>query len=266
MVDFSRARLNGETLMDLLNRERAGRSAERKRKEMTRAWQARTFGRRARFYAIALYALLIIVIVNLDLSGRWALFAGVTFGMAVASTWLIPDALQPTHITNWQLGAWGEQMTASELKALRREGWIVRHDVKWGDRANHDHVVAGAAVYVLNSKNLKDSEMSIEDRGIRVTRIENPQDGYLADRWCSKVQKEAWSLKQKLDRDLGFPVHVYPVLVLWGRFAVGQAYSGNVSVVAGDTLVEWIKSRPTDFRDPEKRRKVGLAVNRLPAA
>jgi hypothetical protein len=253
-------------MIDLLNRERAGRSAERRRKEMSRAWQARTFGRRARYYAIAFFALLIIVIVKLDLSGRWALFAGITFGMALAATWLIPDALQPTHITNWQLGAWGEQMTASELRKLRREGWVVRHDVRWGDRANHDHVVAGAAVYVLNSKNLKDSEIAIEERGIRVTRIENPEDGYLADRWCLKVQREAWSLKQELDRDLGFPVHVYPVLVLWGRFAAGQAYSGMVSIVSGDTLVDWIKSRPTDFPDQEKQRRVGLAVSKLPVA
>jgi hypothetical protein len=157
-------------------------------------------------------------------------------------------------------------MTAFELKALRREGWTVRHDVKWGERGNHDHVIAGDAVYVLNSKNLKDSEMTIESGGIRVTRIDNPDNDYLADRWCSSIHKEAWSLKWTLDKTLGSPVHVYPVVVLWGRFAAEQQYVGEVSVVRGDKLVDWLRSRPTDLRDAARKRQVANAVRDLPSA
>jgi hypothetical protein len=138
--------------------------------------------------------------------------------------------------------------------------------VKWGDRGNHDHVVAGAAIYVLNSKNLKDNKMSIEPGGIRVTRLENPDDGYLADQWCGTVQKEARSLKFKLDRALGFPVYVYPVIVLWGEFDEGQRFVGEVSVVRGDRLVEWIRGRPTDLHNAEKRQAVADAVRALLAA
>jgi hypothetical protein len=255
-----------EGVIDVFNRGAAGRSAERKHKELRRAWQARMFGRRARLYATTFFAFLAILIISLHLNSRWSLFAGLTLGMAIMATWLVPDALQPSHISNWQLGAWGEQMTASELKALRGDGWIVRHDVKWGERGNHDHVLAGVAVYVLNSKNLKDSEISIEEHGIRVTRIENPDDGYVNDRWCSNVQREARTLKFQLDRTLGFPIHVYPVIVLWGRFAAGQQYVGEVSVVQGDQLVEWIRSRPSDLRDAGKQQHVADAVKALPCA
>ena len=172
----------------------------------------------------------------------------------------------PRHILSWQLGAWGEQMTAKELKALERDGWAVRHDLKWGERGNHDHVVAGAAIYVLNSKNLKDSEISIEAQAIRVTRIEDPNDGYLDDRLCPSVQREAQSLKVQLDRALRFPVYVYPVIVLWGSFAAEQQYVGEVSVVRGDKLVEWVRSRPSDLHDADKQREVADAVRDLPRA
>lgn len=253
-------------MLEVFNREGAGRSAERKHKELARAWRVRMFGRRARAYTIAVFATLIFLLAGLHLSGRWALLAGTMLGMTIMATWLIPDTLVPSHVSNWQLGAWGEQMTASELKELRQDGWLVRHDVKWGAKWNHDHILAGAAVYVLNSKNLKDSEMSIEPGGIRVWRIDNPDDGYLADRWCRTVQGEAQSLKRQLDRTLAFPVHVYPVIVLWGKFATGQQHVGEVSVVRGDKLVEWIKSRPRDLRDTDKRRQVADAVRTLPSA
>jgi hypothetical protein len=253
-------------VIDMFNSRSAGRSAERKHKELSQAWRVRTFGRRARLYAITFFAVLLIVVVSLHLNGRWSLMAGLILGMTIMAAWVVPDALLPSHIANWQRGAWGEQMTAYELKALRREGWTVRHDVKWGARGNHDHVVAGDAVYVLNSKNLKDSEMTIEAGGIRVTRIDNPDNDYLADRWCSSVHKEAWSLKSTLDKTLGSPVHVYPVVVLWGRFAAEQQYVGEVSVVRGDKLVEWIRSRPKDLRDPTKQHQVANAVSDLPSA
>lgn len=253
-------------MTDVFNRRSAGRSAERIHKELSRAWRVRTFGRRARIYAVAIYTLLFVVVLNLHLDSRWSLTAGLLLGGAVMATWLIPDTLLPSHIANWQLGAWGEQMTASELKRLRSDRWIVRHDIKWGERWNHDHVVAGPAVFVLNSKNLKDSKVSIESGGIRVTRIDNPEDGYLADRWCTNVRNEARSLKRSIDAELGFPIHVYPVLVLWGRFAPGQEYVGEVSVVYGGDVVEWIKSRPPDIRDPDKLRMVGDCVRGLPYA
>lgn len=130
---------------------------------MSRHWRRRVFGRRTAIYAWLILGLLVLLAVSLHLSSRWAFLVGLILGMTATALWMIPDALMPGHIFSWQLGAWAEETTARELKQLERKGWLVRHDVKWGQRGNHDHVIAGAAVFVLNTKNVKDS--SINDRG-----------------------------------------------------------------------------------------------------
>jgi hypothetical protein len=172
----------------------------------------------------------------------------------------------PAHISRWQLGAWGEQKTKKELKPLKREGWTVRHDAAWGARANHDHVVAGPAVYVLNSKNVPDSRVEIEGEHLRVTHLDNPEDGYLADRWIPAVETEARAVERRFGRELGFPVTVYPVVVIWGAFAERQRYVGEVSVVDGLHFVEWLRSRPADLVTSEKRERVSAWVRTLPRA
>ncbi len=252
-------------MIEVFRHEGAGRSAERRYKRLSRAWRRRVFGRRFSLYFWAIYGLLLILVVNLRLSGGWSLYLGFVFGAAAATWLLMPDALMPGHIFNWQVGAWGEQNTGSELKRLEREGWAVAHDRRWGQRGNHDHVVAGDGVYVLNTKNLKDSSVTIEDGKVRVTHLDT-DDGYLADRWVPSAENEARSIKRELCDALGFPVHVYPVVVLWGSFQPGQQYIGDVSVVRGDKLVEWIKSRPADLSTQEKRQAVGRAVEALPRA
>jgi hypothetical protein len=253
-------------VIDIFDRQGAGRSAERKFKRMARAWRVRVFGRRTPYYLSVVLILLIVFVASLHLQSSWALLAGFTLGMAVMAAGMIPDALLPGHIFNWQVGAWGEQMTARELTALPKESWTVQHDRKWGDRANHDHVVAGGAVFVLNSKNLKDSSITVNDGVVRLSRLDEPDDGYIAEWWVGSAKKEAASLKRELERRVGFPVHVYSVVVLWGEFEVGQEYVDGVSFVRGDALVDWLKSRPVDLLDEAKRERVAQWARSLPAA
>ena len=60
---------------------------------------------------------------------------------------MLPDALMPEHIARWQRGAGGEQKTARALKPLRKEGWLIRHDLATGyGNSNRDHIAAGPAV------------------------------------------------------------------------------------------------------------------------
>lgn len=130
----------------------AGRSAEAKYKALASAWRRRLLGRRAPMYFWGVFAVALIAVVSAHPSGRWGLYAGFVFGGAAVAWILLPDAVMPHQVFKWQLGAWGEQKTASELRRLERDGWLIRHDVAWGERSNHDHVVAGPAVYVVNSK------------------------------------------------------------------------------------------------------------------
>jgi len=204
---------------------------------------------------------------GLHLSSRWALFAGVMLGMLVMGIRALPDMLMPGHIFNWQLGAWGEQMTASELAKLPRKKWVVRHDLVWGTNgANHDHVVAGAAVYVLNTKYVKDSHIEIEGANLRVQRIDDPDNSYLADQWVPKAGREANSLKWELEKAVGFPVAVYPVIVLWGDFDLEPCWIGDVFILHGKSVADWIESRPADLLKADKRRAVADYVRSMARA
>jgi hypothetical protein len=253
-------------VIDFFNRERAGRSATRKYKAVERRWRRRVLGRRTEFYAVVILALLLLLLLTLPLSSTAAMLAGAVWGMAAMGAWLLPDTMIPGHIFSWQLGAWGEENTAGELKQLARRGWLVRHDLRWGKRGNHDHVVAGPAIYLLNSKNVKDSKVTIEADGVRLQRLDDPADGYIADSWAPRAAREARSLKAELDRRLTFPVHVYPVVVLWGGFEAEQQYVGDVMFVRGDRLVDWIASRSADLLTEEKRTRVAEAISGLPRA
>lgn len=92
----------------------AGRSATRKYKTVSRAWRHRFFGRRASIYFWVLWVEALFVIVSAHLSGRWALAAGLGLGATAVAWHLMPDALMPGWIFNWQRGAWGEEITARE--------------------------------------------------------------------------------------------------------------------------------------------------------
>lgn len=251
----------------LANRDRPGRSASKRHARVARAWRRRRFGRRAPYYVVLLVVLLLFLLSGLHLSSRWALFAGTMFGMLVMGVRMLPDALMPGHIFNWQLGAWGEQMTATELAKLPRKEWVVRHDLRWGTRgANHDHVVAGPAVYVLNTKYLKDSRVEIEGSNLRVQRLDDPDDSYLADRWVPIASAEANSLKRELEKELRFPVAVYPVIVLWGDFDSEPRWIGDVFILHGLSVADWIRSRPPDLLKAEKRQAVADYVRSMPRA
>lgn len=254
--------------MELLaNRDRPGRSAFRRHTRVARAWRRRRFGRWYPWIAGLVVVVLILVLPGLHLSSRWALFAGVMLGMLVMAIRALPDMLMPGHIFNWQLGAWGEQMTATELAKLPRKEWLVRHDLVWGKNgANHDHVVAGAAVYVLNSKYLKDSRIEIEGGNLRVQRLDDEDDSYLADRWVPIAGAEANSLKRELEKALGFGVAVYPVIVLWGDFDSEPRWIGDVVILHGLSVADWISSRPADLLKPEKRQAVADYVRSMERA
>jgi hypothetical protein len=114
----------------------------------------------------------------------------------------------------WQRGAWGEQNTAHALKPRKKKGWLIRHDLAtdYGD-ANRDHIAVGPAVYLLDSKLLKD-EVSLEDGRLHVRRVDVSQDEYSVKAPTSRMAAAAKALKRDLEAAVGFPVAVYPVVVL----------------------------------------------------
>lgn len=64
--------------------------------------------------------------------------AGLAAGVPVA-VWV---ARRPTGAQRWQQGAEAEERTGQLLRALERQGWLVRHDLGIrGSKANLDHLV-----------------------------------------------------------------------------------------------------------------------------
>jgi hypothetical protein len=111
-----------------------------------------------------LFVVSFILFVQVHLGRGWSLVAGILCGGVFVGWMLFPQLFMPRQIFRYQMGAWGEQKTASELKRLGKQGWVVRHDAAWGERGNHDHVVAGPAVFLINSKNTPDSTVTSNTR------------------------------------------------------------------------------------------------------
>src|SRR4051794_35891008 len=166
-----------------LRRSRAGRSAARRHKLLAGAWRRRVLGRRTSACVWIVCTGVYLVLWNLRLPSHWALGTGMLLGALIVAWWALPQVLMPGWISNWQEGAWGEQATAKELRRLPG-GWAVRHDVAARASGNRDHVVAGPSVFLLDTKNLNDSIVTVEGGALRVTRIESPTDGYVIDRFA----------------------------------------------------------------------------------
>jgi hypothetical protein len=244
---------------------RAGRSAMRRYKDLGRDWRHRNLGRWTIVLLWSLFLIGFLAVVHFA-SARWSLAAGVLLGMIGTALVLLPDLLLPDHIARYERGAWGEQHTAKALRPLRNEGWIVRHDLATGyGKGNRDHIAAGPAVYLLDSKLLKD-EVWIDAAGVHVRRVDNSGDEYVVPSLTVRMQRSAAALKRDLDRAVGFPVAVYGIVVIWGHFAAGSQWDGNVAYVDGDLIADWLRERPADLRDHEKRQAVHRWLRKLPRA
>ena len=182
----------------------------RQYKELARDWRRRTFGRRTSLYFWTAYLVVLIAALTATPQG-WRFLEGLFLGMVVAAHLLLPDVVMPDHIARWQRGAWGEQETAKVLKPLRRNGWVVRHDLATGyGNANRDHIAAGPAVYLLDSKLLKD-KVWVDDQGLHVRRLDASGDEYVVEGLTKRMSVAAGTLKRDLDHAVGFRVAVYGV-------------------------------------------------------
>ncbi len=227
----------------LSRRERPGGYALERHKELRKAWQRRMF----RGWTAALVVLVMVLgFIGTLLPNEWKTMLLVFAFALPVGWWGIQEALLPDHIGRWRRGAWGEQMTASELKKLRREGWVDRHDVEtgWG---NHDHLLVGNAVYLLETKYLTDSELTLEPNGLRVRRIDQPSSNYLMDDLTKSMEESGRTLYASLKAATGRRIYVHPVVVLWGSFDAGVQHVRKVAYVDGNQLAEWLRKQPQEL-------------------
>jgi hypothetical protein len=237
----------------------------RRYNQLATDWRRRTFGRRTSWYFWTLFTLALLAMLKFT-PGRYRFVEGLFFGMLGMSFEMFPDVLMPDHIARWERGAWGEQNTARTLKPLRNRGWVIRHDLATGyGLGNRDHVAAGPAVYVLDSKLLRD-EVWLDEGGLHVRRVDASRDEYVIPKLTERMRMAARSLKRDLDHAVGFPVAVYPVVVIWGHFAAGAQWDRDVAYVDGDRLAVWLTDRPADLLEERKRQAVQDWLRALPSA
>ena len=219
---------------------RAGASAQRRYRQLRRAWRWRV-----RWWLLAAVATFAVVLAG---PVGWALvtghrgWAGLAVGGAaglLVALWSSP----PGYVENWSGGALGERWTGRELRRLP-VGWVVLHD-RWLGWGNLDHLVIGpGGVFALDTKNWPGQVTVTDDGALRVQRLEDPD---LA--WTDTgLLRQARGMGLRTSKALGRPdrrgVWAQPVLVMWGRFEQQHVHRDGVDVVAGRNLAAWLRAQP----------------------
>lgn len=186
------------------------------------AWVARQAARRERRFwaggllAVAAWAAMVVSLPESRLGVSLALVA------AVAVVALRPHAnRRAAEMLNWRKGAVAERAVGELLNELRRDGWIVMHDIEQAGEGNVDHIVWGPnGVYLVE------------------TKYRRYGDGDLR-----KAKRQAAKLSRVLQ---GW---VTPVVCLYQRR--GPVFrSEGVAVVPGQLLLGWLREQrnaPVEF-------------------
>jgi hypothetical protein len=146
---------------------------------------------------------------------------------------------------SWYIGALGEIEVGRMLASLGPE-WFVRHSIPIGaDTTDVDHLVIGpGGVFAINTKHHRGAAVWVGDH---VLRINNSNTAYL-----NIAQGEGIDVARRLQRKVGFPVAVTPVLaVLNARPVTDRRAPANrrVQVVDASQIVAWLLAQPRSLDD-----------------
>jgi len=194
--------------------------------------------------------------------GIWA--SGMAFGALVAMYAVLHES-PPAHIENWRTGFEGERRTARALAPLRRDGYVLLHNLpdrrssKEEYKGDIDHVVVcPAGVFLLNSKWLG-GEVSIKGETVHVQRRDDDDDSYQLPRLASGIRGCAVRLQEDIATKQSGVRWVQPVVVFWNRFEAGVDKGGNVVFVHGEQLVEWLREQKP-MMSPERVAHVAACI------
>lgn len=233
---------------------KAGASAQRSYKEMSRSWRRR----KARVFATVAATCSTVGVASYVGGRMWPALAwvfGLMGGAALAffvCLWESP----PGWIENWLWGALGEQATGKVLARLDRDQWSVLHDIQTA-RGNVDHVVVGpGGVFVLDSKR-PGGLVEVHGETVRVRRFEDPDLAYTFPSPLP-VSRQAAETSSRMAAATRIRQWVIPVMVVWAEFPQ-RTVDGDVAVVHGDALVEWLENCPRRIA-PENIGRITAAV------
>jgi Nuclease-related domain len=185
------------------------------------AWVAAQAARRARALWLMIGALLLAAGLLLGLAvGHHASVAvsSLVLGVVIAAK---PYVDRYTDVTRWRRGARAEQAVGETLNELRREGWVLMHDIERAGEGNIDHIASGpTGVYLIETKNRRYEQAHLR-----------------------KVIHQAVSLHDELG------VFVTPVICVHTR--KGNPFrTQKVWIVPHERLLDWLRAqhnRPVPF-------------------
>lgn len=242
-------------MITLVQRARAGRSAQQRYEELRKAWRKRVLPR----FRWVVWPVIALSLLGSGLPGKWAWFAGFIGGVAYGFWLYVRDAV-PRHIEQWAHGAEGERRTEKQLRSFEKQGWTVAHDLD-GRFGNLDHLVVGPpGVFLLDSKYWS-GEVSVVDGTATVTPRDNPDAAWSATGLARRMRGMSRGNKEALEGLTGVRTWVQAVVVVWAPFSQRAVVSEGVAYVAGDHLAEWLLSLPTRL-DSQATARLSRVVSR----
>jgi hypothetical protein len=161
----------------------------------------------------------------------------------------------PWHVEKWRIGQEGERRTARALRKLPAPEFAIWHDLSGKNGTNVDHVVLGpAGLFLLDSKNYS-GEARLEGGELRVSWLEDPEDGWVCHGMVSRMRAASAELKKRIEEATGVRVWVQPVVVLWMPFPQSVGQVSDVFFVHGDSVAGWLRGR-TSLTRPFDVKKV----------
>ena len=184
------------------------------------------------------------------------LYGAIFFAGFYAAIAMVSWMFVPRHIQSLRDGAEGEVQTAKELDRLAKAGWRPIHD-RALDRCNVDHIEIGpGGVFVIDTKNWN-GLLKVTERGVT-------QDGKLRKGVAPGAKSAALQIRQRIMADGSKPGWVNAVVVFWGDFPQGMVQQDNVTYLAGDQLVDWLRSQPAKLNGVEIDRFAGVISTMRP--
>lgn len=115
-----------------------------------------------------------------------------------------------TEWDSYRKGLAGELRVGSELERLTRRGWRVLHSIELPRKVDIDHLLIGpGGVFCINTKHHLGKAVWVGDEMVRINHGK-PQP------YGRKSKAEARRVQDVLERYVGIPVQVEPVLVFVG--------------------------------------------------
>jgi hypothetical protein len=174
------------------------------------------------------------------------------------------SALAAFHTPRWAAQCYvvAEESPPFLSCSTPNDGFFVTMGKTW---SNLDHIVVGpGGVFLLDTKNLGGT-ISVKDGALAVHFQLSPIDDYVYTGLSRAMGGAARGLRDRLQKELGWIVDVYPVVVIHGVFPQRVVSVGRLTYVAVEELAEWLDEQPRRLAAQDQP-AVARAVEQLPPA